>query len=287
MEERLQEMAAERAETLLEDLKLLSAPVSPLKVATTEEPLLILKGGNYRNRFDGQLEFHRKKNRFLLFFNTKYDEFLIGGGHHPRTRFSIAHELGHYFLEKHHRYLVRGGSTHRSKSEFFSHAQIEREADAFAAGLLMPRRLMRPLVNSGELSLERIEGLAGYFETSRVSAAIRAVQLSDFPCALAGIRGGAVAWTFLSPALKEAGCYPRGRGSSPHGDAKASWERMADGDEEQGEGEANIGDWFRTYDREHLEEIAVTESYLPVPSMETLLVLLTIDEDDLMKDDED
>ena len=288
IEERLQEMAAERAEGLLQELELLSAPVIPLEVAATEEPLLIVTGGNYRDRFDGQLEFHRKKNRFLLFYNTKYDVQLVTGvGHHPRTRFSIAHELGHYFLEKHHRYLVQGGSTHGSKSEFFSHVQIEREADAFAASLLMPRRLMRPLVNAGGLTLGRIDELADHFKTSRVSTAIRAVQLSDFPCALAGIRGGVVAWTFLSSALTGAGCYPGERGSTLHQGAKATWDRMSEGDEERSERESTVSSWFRTYDRDYLEDIAVTESYLPVPPMETLLALLTVDEDDLVQDDED
>src|SRR4051794_6508579 len=132
MEERLQVMAAEHAEALLERLELLSAPVDLAQVAASEEPLLVLRSGNYRDRFDGQLEYHRRRNRFLLFYNTRYDQ--PGADRpHPRTRFSLAHELGHYFLDRHHDYLVLGGTTHGSKSEFFSHVQIEREADAFAA----------------------------------------------------------------------------------------------------------------------------------------------------------
>lgn len=279
-------MAAEVAESLLERLGLMAAPVDPIEVAATEEPLLVLKSGDYRNRFDGQLEYLKARNRFLLFYNTKYDRLVAPGGCHPRTRFSVAHELGHYFLDRHHDYLVRGGSTHGSRSEFFSHARIEREADAFAAALLMPAKLMRPLVNQGELSLGRIGQLAEHFGASWVSTAIRAIQLSHFPCALAGIRDGAIAWTFLSAALRDAGCYPLDRGADLQDRARAVCARTAEGREACSGYEGAISHWFRTYDRDHLDGIPLAESYIPVPSMGTLLVLLTADEDDLMQDDD-
>ena len=285
IEQRLQEIAAETAEAILERLRMGSAPINLFEVAASEEPLLILKSGNYRDRFDGQLEYHRQKNRFILFYNTKYDR-LAQGGIHPRTRFSIAHELGHYFLDKHHDYLVRGGSTHGSRSEFFSHVLTEREADAFAAALLMPRRLIRPLVNSGELTLGRINDLAAHFEASNVSTAIQAVRLSDFPCGLVGIRDGLVAWTFLSPSLRDAGCYPR-RGSKPHRVAQARWQGMLEGDEDYSQRDGTIGDWFDSYGQEEIDGILIAESYLPVPAMHTLLVLLAADEDDFMQENDD
>ncbi len=58
--------------------------------------MLLLRSGDYRSKFDGQIEYHRANNRFLLFYNTKYDDPQTGE-HHPRTRFSFGHELGHYF----------------------------------------------------------------------------------------------------------------------------------------------------------------------------------------------
>ncbi len=44
--------------------------------------------------------------------------------------------------------------------------------------------------------------------------------------------------------------------------------------------------WLRTYDKDHLEGLPVTEHYLPVPVMDTLVVLLTVPEDELVPDDE-
>ena len=46
-----------------------------------------------------------------------------------------------------------------------------------------------------------------------------------------------------------------------------------------------LRDWFRTYDAEHLQEITVTEHYLPAPVMNTLIVLLTVPEDELYDDE--
>ena len=279
--ERLQEMAAERAEAILERLSQGTMPIDPLEVARSEAKLLETIGGDFRNRFDGQVEYHRKGNRFLLFYNTKYDAGLDIGEHHPRTRFSIAHELGHYFLEEHHSYLLKGGWSHPSRSEFFSQASIEREADAFAAGLLMPARLMRPLVNAEELSASRLGQISRRFKTSLVGTAIRSVRLSDFPCALVGIRDGQVAWSFLSEPLKKGGCYPSERGSLPHDLAGEVWQGFVHGVDATHVGEGSVGGWFRTFENEDLHEIPLTEHYLPVPAMETLLVLLTASEDDL------
>lgn len=218
-------------------------------------------------------------------YNTKYDRSFPDGQHHPRTRFSISHELGHYFIEHHHAYLRCGGRPHSSVNEFRSHAQIEREADAFAASLLLPTHLVRPIVNTAELTLGRIDKIAMQFQTSRVSTAIRSVQLSDFPCAIAGIRGGAVAWMFPSESLIKAGLYPRR--SLLSANAQEQWNNFETGNAESAADEGRAKEWFTVFERDHLHDVYVTEDYIPVPSMGTLLVLLTVSESDVFLDDED
>ncbi len=286
VEERRQESAIEHAEELLETLEVMHSPIDLFQITASEEPLLILKNGDYRNRFDGQLEYHRKQRRFVLFFNTKYDD-SITGSHHPRTRFSLAHELGHYFLDRHREYLLRGGRVHGSSGEFSSLIGIEREADAFAAGLLMPRKLMVRQVNSAELTLARIDELAKLFGTSRVSTAIRCVQLSHFPCALIGIRDGSVAWTFRSSCFKDKGCYPRDRAAELPLVARTQWLKMAKGDYGQFRQDVELGQWFQTYDWEDLDQIYLTAAFFPAPSMSPLIVLVTGDEDDFAPLEED
>jgi Zn-dependent peptidase ImmA (M78 family) len=62
---------------------------------------------------------------------------LLNRAHSPqRQNWTCAHELGHYIL---HRYMRRSGSLHRPPARF------EREADAFAAALLMPADSVRIL----------------------------------------------------------------------------------------------------------------------------------------------
>ncbi len=281
-----QDKAIDQAAEVLATLGMNTAPIDPLAVAVSEKPLLTAMGGDFRDRFDGQLEYHRSKNRFLLFYNTKYDR-SSNGDHHPRTRFSIAHELGHYFLDAHRAYLLRTGKSHPSKGEFLSDRTIETEADAFAAGLLMPSRLLRPLVNEGEMSFADIEVWASEFRTSITSTARRSVELSDFPCALVGIREGRLAFSFHSQAMIEGGCYPRPRGSSPPAEAQRKWQSFASGCLMDDHGQSLGREWCQTFDNGRAARAPVSEHYFGVPSAQTLLVLLTIPEEDLFEDDDE
>lgn len=248
--------------------------------------MLLVRSGDYRSKFDGQIEYHRADNRFLLFYNTKYDDPQTGE-HHPRTRFSFGHELGHYFIERHRAYLMKGGPAHGSRSEFLSDVSVEREADSFAAGLLMPSRLMRPHVNSGELSFRRVEEIARISKTSLVSTTIRSVSLSDFPCAVVGIREEAVAWSFLSSSLIETGCYPLAGRSPMPPSARRLWNQVAASPRQRPECDGLLRDWFRTYDRDSLSNLLVHVEAKWVESMATLLVLITADEEDLDGSDSD
>lgn len=277
-EQHHQDKAARTADEIVARLQL-QPPIDPLKVAATEQRLLRTGGNDLGSRYDGKLEFVRNRGLFLLYYNTKYDLGLPEGEHHPRTRFSISHELGHFFIDHHHQSLRNGARPHRSTGEFCTAHQIEREADAFAANLLMPTQFARPVVNQAELSMKRIEVIAKEFGVSMVSAAIRSVRLSDYPCALAGFRGGQVAWMFPSQTLIDSGIYPN-RGFMPT-NANRPWENLKSDSVDQSETEGHVKDWFRTFGNDDLDEVWVTEDYHPVPIMDTLLVLLSIDEADL------
>ncbi len=276
--------ASNLAAEILEVNGFLQAPVDPLALAALEAPRLRVRGGNFRNQCEGQLEYHRKQDLFLLFYNNKYDAGLSPGQHHPRTRFSIAHELGHFFIEHHRLALMQGIRPHPSKSEFVSADIIEREADAFAAGLLMPTPLFRPMVNQGELSIERIRKIAKHFNTSWISTAIRSVQNSDFPCEVLGIRDGQVVWRFRPEGgrdpLVEGKCYLLEKGRPKSKNAMRKWNEFTSG---QCQEECLAGspmDWFKLYGPAQ-NTFTVWEHYLPVPVMDTLVVLLTVSEEEL------
>ena len=86
-----QERAAELAESIIVHHGIVEPPIDPAVLARHEGQLRLISD-DFRQVFDGMLEYHRSRRRFLLFYNTKYDG--DAGQHHPRTRFSLAHELG-------------------------------------------------------------------------------------------------------------------------------------------------------------------------------------------------
>ncbi len=278
-----QARSTKQAEDLVANLGLANPPIDPLIIAAGESPLLVTKGGHLGDLFDGQLEYHAAKNRFVLFYNTKYDS--DSDRHHPRTRFSIGHELGHFYLEKHRAYLMQGGESHRSRSELFTDdMNLEREADAFAAGLLLPRQLVIPRVRGRELTMRVLDNVVDEFETSRAATAWRCVELSDQPCAVFAIRNGQIAWRKVSEAVIRAKCYPRKDRRIRSDGAQEEWQYFMKNSGRKIEKDTHLHSWFETYDRGDLDGILVTEQYIPIPVMKTLIVLITMDEDDLLCD---
>jgi hypothetical protein len=277
--------AANLAEQIVKDLKFTEPPVSPFRVIRSERRIRAF-GDDFGNAFDGRLEYQRP--RFLLFYNSKYDAWPHVGDHHPRVNFTVAHELGHFFLTSHHDYLKHGGKPHGSRSEFVSDNNSEREADAFAAGLLLPTFLFKPRVNTTELTLDNLEVLAREFETSMLSTVIRAVRVSDFPAAAVGIRDGQIAWMFPSDPLIKVGCYP-GKLALDSALARDRWKVFLAGDHERSSDDGLARHWFQMFgDRANeLHDVLVSEEYLPVPVMNTLVVLLTMDEEDVYPEEEE
>jgi hypothetical protein len=276
--------AGREADAIVERLGL-RAPIDPLAIVRSEKPFLRAGGADFGDRYDGMLEYHESKNRFLLFYNTKYETDAPPGKMHTRTRFTIGHELGHYFLNHHRAYLMRRSHSHHSRGEFLTDAVVEEEADSFAASVIMPTRLARPIVNQAELTVDRIDEIAEHFHASLVSATFRCVSLSDFPCAVAGIRDGEVAWTFPSEPLIQAGIYPN-KGFLP-ANAEEPWTDFQNGFGDIIENEGRVPDWFNIYEKDNLTRVHVTEEYIPVACMGTLLVLLTMDEADIFPEDEE
>jgi hypothetical protein len=98
-----------------------------------------------------------------------------------RRRFSIGHELGHWI---HH----RGRSSICRSSDIGNPgaaSQLEKQADRFAADLLMPRFLFGP--SAAQLKRPDFEGidmLATTFGTSRLATALRCVDIDSWPAVL-------------------------------------------------------------------------------------------------------
>lgn len=107
-----------------------------------------------------------------------------------RLRFSVAHEVGHLLL----------GHTIPSQREVdgkvpapYSRYQ-EREADVFAAEHNMPEALVRPYCDVACVAADAVRTIAHTFRASIVASAVRYVELSRTPSAVAYSECGRVLW---------------------------------------------------------------------------------------------
>lgn len=146
-----------------------SGQVDPAAVATTSG--LTFNFGHYEDVFDGLLEYNGR--RFHIYINLDSNKTVDS----PRARFSFAHELGHYFIDSHRCALERDAPPHGSHAEFESSTTIEREADLFAASLLMPKDRLREHLRR-HIGAEEIQRLASAFGTSLSATAIRCAHVS-------------------------------------------------------------------------------------------------------------
>ncbi|MEW6489579.1 MAG: ImmA/IrrE family metallo-endopeptidase [Thermodesulfobacteriota bacterium] len=114
-------------------------------------------------------------------------------------RFTVAHELGHYFLPGHpDKLFPHGDGLHQSRSGFVSRDPTEIDADYFAASLLMPTGLFRAAMRSAGEGLPAIEALASLCRTSLTATAIRYAQKWDDAVAVIVSEGDRVSYCFLS-----------------------------------------------------------------------------------------
>jgi hypothetical protein len=111
------------------------------------------------------------------------DEFAIAYATHVANagfqRFSIGHELGHYFLPGHVDHVLGVDGTHESQAGFASGNRYEREADLFSVGLLMPRALFTQALRSAGDGLGAVERMAATCGTSLVATGIRVAEFTD------------------------------------------------------------------------------------------------------------
>ena len=186
--------AAAHAEELVRTLKFAALPIDPFAIAK-----------------DRQIEVQPKPSSSpgISGFLVKVDDtFGIMYATHIKNegfiRFTVAHELGHYFLPGHPEKLFpNGGGTHQSRSGFVSRDQTEEEADHFAASLLMPSHLfMQALDGAGE-GFAAIDSLASLCKTSITSTAIRFATHSPDPVAIIVSNGPKIEYCFMSEVIRD------------------------------------------------------------------------------------
>ncbi|ACF14574.1 protein of unknown function DUF955 [Chloroherpeton thalassium ATCC 35110] len=168
-----EEEIAELAEFIAEEYGA-AGRVDPLSIAKRKK--ISFSFGHYEEAFDGMLECENKS--FHIYCNIDR----VGEYYEPRAKFTIAHELGHYFIDEHRNALLSNfASPHPSICEHESEMPIEREADCFASYLLMPRPYFKSKAHALPIGMKGILALKWYFNTSITSTALRYVGLNIRP----------------------------------------------------------------------------------------------------------
>jgi hypothetical protein len=184
-------IARRSAEAVLKEEGITTLPVDPFALAASRD-IAVEGKPETREGVSGMLLRHG--NNFGILYAT----------HIPSEgfqRFSVSHELGHYFLEGHIDQLLQTG-VHVSRAGFVTADPYELEADHFAAGLLMPEMPFRKEMEKHEPSLSAVEALATRCTTSRTATAIRYAELTRVAVAVIVSTGGVIDYCFMSDAMK-------------------------------------------------------------------------------------
>ena len=164
-----------------------SYAIDPSIIALSQK--LGFSQNDYGNSFDGLLE--NINGKFHIYLNTK------DGGHlhHPRVRFSFAHELGHYLIAEHYRALSDPSIKPQPSFQTFDmDNKYEVEADYFASCLLMPEEQLRKDFRNQKFSFVAIDEIARKYNVSVTAALLRFIGIGYHPILIVCTRSSKISW---------------------------------------------------------------------------------------------
>jgi len=169
----------------------LETPIDLERIAREEGIELV--EGDYGDEFHGRIEYLAEVEAFVI-----YRPSIVMGQYPARVRFSIAHELGHFYIP-HHREILLKGQAHYSQEGFRSKNQVEHQADTFAAALLIPTKILKDRMGRrGFLSLDQILTLAEECKASVQATAFRYTRFTREPHLALISENGKVLYGFAS-----------------------------------------------------------------------------------------
>lgn len=158
------EQIESRAETILKKAGITTVPVLVEEIAAKYQ--LLISRAPHKN-FSGMLI--RKDGRALIGVNSSEPE--------VRQRFTVAHELGHFFLHPNQDAFV----DYRDNKSGIMRTPREKQANMFAAALLMPRKLLlrdfKAIAKNG-FSDEELCDLATRYNVSEDAMRFRLINLN-------------------------------------------------------------------------------------------------------------
>jgi Zn-dependent peptidase ImmA (M78 family) len=155
----------QRVEEILADQKIRSAPIPVEEIA---QKYNIAIATTASEKFSGVL-LRKEDGTSYIAVNDK--ESMV------RQRFTIAHELGHYFLHPNTQTFI----DFRGNDENVIRNPKERQANQFAAALLMPKKILQKdiegVTKDDGITEELIGFLAGKYKVSKDAMSYRLINL--------------------------------------------------------------------------------------------------------------
>lgn len=268
--------AGQAAEQLIKGFNITTLPIEPIAIANDRDIEVFAKPARDAG-VSGMLIRHG--NEFAIAYATHIDNEAF-------QRFSISHELGHYFLPGHVEAVVDDTDIHESRAGGNSNNKYEIEADQFAASFLMPRHLFFPALRGAGDGISGVKHMAELCKTSLHATAIRYTQCARDPVAIIISVGNRIDHCFMSEALKSVDGieWIRKREAVPRNTATFVFNQNAENVRYSGstDGTSNLQDWFGGR-----HSIEISEDVIGLGSYgKTLTVLYDIDVPDEDDDEE-
>lgn len=245
----------EYARHLLRELKLdrinnLDDLLTPLRLSIAEKRA---------SKLEGALVCRRNRSKGVIVLSDAIRE-------EGRRRFTVCHEVAHFILPGH------GDSGCSSSAiESWREASDRKEVDAnrLASELLLPTKLIYPLVSKKTATIKLAKSLSHDFNTSLTAAAYKITELTEEPCAVIWSIGGDILWFKKNENFR--GYIARGRL-----DDQSYAARLIKGaSEREAEGMTYCETWLAGDNLSGKDKVWEDSIYLP--NYEAVLTILTLD----------
>ena len=167
--------------------------ITPLEKIIEDEGLDVFYDNYGKNTFDGMTIFD--SGCFYIHINLD----LGNKKDSDRGRFTLAHEMGHYFIDAHRIGLKNGQlEPHQSKTNKSQFNIIERQADYFASCLLMPQKRYVKDIFKKKFNFKLIEYLRVQYGVSRTACALRYSEIGNNPLMIVFAERNRIKWKHYS-----------------------------------------------------------------------------------------
>jgi IrrE N-terminal-like domain len=185
-----------------------------------------------------------------------------------RQRFTICHELAHIILElkSEHNALPWWSYAKRPQAEII--------CDVFAAELILPYRVFKPLVDEAKIDMDRVEDLADRFLASVTATGSRFAAVHTEPCAFVLSEQGKVRYASRSNALRDEYAWIQPRLDLPRGSLS---EKVRAGAAADGPEKVDADIWFADWERGGV----LLEEVKHFPQWDQTLTLLSFENDEV------